>query len=377
MSLRRIVAVARAEGLLLRRDLRSLAVIFLLPVIMLILYGYGLNFDLRNLPTGVLDLDRSDLSRRVIQRAAASGYFSLVADLRSHAELVHALRQRRVLMVLVIPPGFTARLVARKQGQLQLCIDGSDAITAGTALAYANRLVARIIQEEIRHRASRLGLPESLLAGIAVQTSVLYNPGLSSAAFIVPGLMGVVMALMAALLTSTCIVREREIGTIEALLATPIRPAEVLVGKLFPYALLAMLDVGLLAAAGAVVFGVLPRGSLVQLFVLSAVFIAACLFIGLGISGRAASQRVAIVGGILSLMLPTIVLSGFVFPVANFPWVLKGISYILPATHYLVGVRAIYLRGVSPLVFWPNTTALFGEAVLLFFLAIRLFRARL
>ncbi|MCX7598962.1 MAG: ABC transporter permease [Armatimonadetes bacterium] len=377
MSLRRVVAIARAEGLLLRRDPRSLAVIFLLPVILLILYGYGLNFDLHNLPTGVLDLDRSDLSREIIQRAAASGYFSFVADFHRHADLVRALRKRQVLMVLVIPPGFTARVVARKQAQLELCIDGCDAVTAGTAIAYANRLLARITQEELRHRAARLGLPESLLAGIAVHASVLYNPGLDSAAFIVPGLMGVVMALMAALLTSTCIVREREVGTIEALLATPIQPAELLVGKLLPYAAVAMIDIGLLALAGAVVFDVLPRGSFLQLFLLSAVFIAACLFIGIAISGRAGSQRIAIVGGLLSLMLPTIILSGFVFPLANFPWALKGISYILPATHYLVGVRAIYLRGVSPIVFWPNTMALVGEAVLLFLVALKLFRARL
>jgi ABC-2 type transport system permease protein len=372
-----MLAIARAEWLLNRRDPRSLGVIFVLPVLLLILYGYGLNFDLRNLPMAVQDLDRSELSRSIIQRAAASGYFEFAAEVRDHAEISRLLRSRRALMVLVIPRGFTAQVARGGQGRLQLVLDGSDSVTAGTALGYAQALTARLGEEVARRRALRSGLGRQVTAGIDVRVQVLFNPGLSSAAFIIPGLIGVVMALMAGLLTSTCIVREREIGTMEALLATPVRPAEIIMGKLLPYAALAMVDIGLCVGAGALIFGVLPRGNPLELAAVSAVFIIASLSIGLTVSGAARSQRTAIIGGLLTLMLPTMMLSGFVFPIINLPAVLRAVSYALPATHYLVAMRAVYLRGVSVMAFWPHVAALAALTALLLTLAVKSFRARL
>ncbi len=372
-----MLAIARAEWLLNRRDPRSLGVIFVLPVLLLILYGYGLNFDLRNLPLAVHDMDRSELSRSIIQRAAESGYFEFAAEIREHAEISRLLRSRRAVMVLVIPRGFAAEVAAGRQGRLQLVVDGSDSVTAGTALGYAQALVARLGEEAGRRWALRSGLGSRWTPGIDVRVQVLFNPGLSSAAFIVPGLIGVVMALMAALLTSTCIVRERETGTIEALLATPVRAAEIIMGKLLPYAGLAMVETGVCVMAGALIFGVLPRGNLAELAAVSAVFIVASLSIGLTVSGAARSQRTAIIGGLLTLMLPTMMLSGFVFPIVNLPAVLRAIAYVLPATHYLVAMRAVYLRGVSVLVFWPNVLALSALTALLLALAVKSFRARL
>jgi ABC-2 type transport system permease protein len=225
--------------------------------------------------------------------------------------------------------------------------------------------------------ARQLGASASTLAGVTVRLDVLYNPGLSSAAFIVPGLIGVVMALMAGLLTSTCVVREREVGTIEALLVTPIRPAELMVGKLMPYAALAMVDVALCVTVGWLTFGVHPRGSLIELAAVSALFIVACLSIGLAISGRADTQRTAIVGGIMTLMLPTIILSGFIFPIASMPVVLRGIANVLPATHYLVADRTIYLRGIGLWHAWPSLAALGLQAVVFFTAAVRSFKTRL
>jgi ABC-2 type transport system permease protein len=389
VSLRRTLAIARAEWLLNRRDPRSLGVIFALPVLLLILYGYGLNFDLHHLRVAVQDLDRSELSREIIQRAAASDYFDFVAQVRDSREISSLLRSRRALMVLVIPPGFAADVAARNQGRLQLVVDGSDAVTAGTAIGYAQGLVARLGREMARQWALESGLGgappagEQLAAGapatagIDMRVEVLFNPGLSSAAFIIPGLIGVVMALMAALLTSTSIVREREVGTIEALLATPVRAAEIILGKLLPYAALGLVDIGLAVGAGALIFGVLPRGNALELVAVSAVFIIASLSIGLAVSGASSSQRTAIVGGLMSLMLPTILLSGFIFPIANFPAALRVVSYVLPATHYLVLMRAIYLRAVSLFLFWPYLLALGGETVIIFALAVKSFRARL
>jgi ABC-2 type transport system permease protein len=375
--MRRALAIARAEWLLNRRDPRSLVVIFALPMLMLVLYGYGLNFDQKNLPVAVQDLEHSELSREIIRRAAASGYFRLVEDVRDKAEIAAALRSRRALMAVIVPPDFSERLLAGKQAYLQLVLDGSDPVTAGTALGYAQALAATLSEQATGLWARMLGASGASLAGVSVRLDVLYNPGLSSAAFIVPGLIGVVMALMAALLTSTCVVREREVGTIEALLVTPVRPAEVMIGKLLPYAALAMVDVGLLVVVGWLTFGVHPRGSLVELFAVSAIFIVACLSIGLAISGRADTQRTAIVGGIMTLMLPTIILSGFIFPIASMPPVLRAIANVLPATHYLVADRTIYLRGLGLHYAWPSLAALGSMAVAFFAIAVRSFKTRL
>ncbi|MCD6352051.1 MAG: ABC transporter permease, partial [Armatimonadetes bacterium] len=256
-------------------------------------------------------------------------------------------------------------------------LDGSDAVTANTALSYMQALIQRVSTDTERQWALRAGLKEAMLSALDVRTQVLYNPELNSAAFVVPGLIGVVMALMAALLTSTCIVREREVGTMEALLATPVRASEVILGKLLPYAGLAMIDIALCVAAGAAIFGVFPRGSLVQLIVVSAGFVLACLAMGLAISGLAGSQRTAIVGGIMTLMLPTILLSGFIFPIENFPRVLQGVAYLLPATHYLVAMRVIYLRAVSLLLFWRYLLALAVLMVVMLAAAVKVFRAKL
>ncbi len=377
MSLRRALAIARAEWLLNRRDPRSLGVIFVLPVLLLVLYGYGLNFDLEHLPMAVQDQDRSELSREIIRRAAASGYFDFVAEVTTTGQIARLLATGRALLVLVIPPRFTEDFLSGRGASLEVVVDGSDAVTANTAFGYVRALVARLAADWGRDLAARRGLSAGALQPITVHLQVLYNPNLDSAAFIVPGLIGVVMALMAALLTSTCIVRERETGTFEALLATPVRPAEVILGKLVPYAAFSMIDIGLCVLAGMLIFGVTPAGSMLQFVAVSAVFVFACLAMGLMISGRAGSQRTAIVGGIMALMLPTIMLSGFVFPIINFPPPLKAIANVLPATHYLVAARAVYLRGVSLTACWPHVAVLLALAAVTFAAAVKSFKARL
>ena len=377
MKWQRALAIARSEWLLNRRDPRSLGVIFVLPVLLLILYGYGLNFDLEHLPVAVQDQDRSELSREIIRRAAASRYFDFVAEITQTHQIAELLKKGRVLMVLVIPPRFTEDFLAGRQGKIELVLDGSDAVTANTAFGYVRALVARLATDWSREIAARRGLSPRALRPITVSMQVLYNPNLDSAAFIVPGLIGVVMALMAALLTSTCIVRERETGTFEALLATPVRPAEVIIGKLIPYAAFSMIDIGLCVVAGILIFGVTPAGSMFQFTVASAIFVFACLAIGLMISGRAASQRTAIVGGIMALMLPTIMLSGFVFPIINFPLPLKVVANILPATHYLTAARTVYLRGVSLTACWQHVAVLLVLAGLAFAGAVKSFKAKL
>ncbi len=372
MSFRRALAIARAEWLLNRRDVRSLIVIALLPQVLLILYCLGLNFEPTHLPIAVQDLDRSSFSRRVIHRLAASRYFKIAAFVHTAADMSRLLRSGAARAVLIIPP---ARAVKGCGRSLGLVLDGADAATAGTALGYMQAFLARLSAEQARQWARRRGV--SSAPAFDVRTRVLYNPSFASPPFIIPGLIGVVMALMAALLTTTCIVREREVGTLEALLATPTAPAELMLGKLLPYAAFSMIDIALCVIAGGIVFGVWPRGSLLQFAIISAIFILGCLSTGLLISARATSQRTAIVGGVMTLMLPTVVLSGFVFPLQHMPWPLRAIATLLPATHYIALSRAIYLRGASVLQFWPDLAMLVVLTAALFLAAVRAFRPRL
>lgn len=374
MNWRRTLAIAKAEWLLNRRDIRSMAVIFALPVILLILYGYGLNFELEHIRLAVQDLDRTELSREIIRRVYASGHFDIVRSVQRGEEIPQMLRRQEALVVLVIPPGLSPKVAARRQGVLQLAVDGADPTKADTALGYMNGLIARMNAEHSAGAGAATGVSTR---PISVRLEVLYNPGLSSAAFIVPGLIGVVMALMTALLTSTCIVREREVGTIEALLVTPVRPADVIVGKLLPYGVLSVIDIVLCIAAGELIFDVYPQGSIPELMAYSMVYLLVCLNIGLLVSGRTSSQRTAIVIGLMALMLPTILLSGFVFPISSMPPLLRAIANLVPSTHYIVGARAVYLRGVSTLVFWPNALALVGMTAAIFVAAVRSFRAEL
>lgn len=376
MNLRRILAIARAEWLLNRRDVRSMAIIFALPVILLILYGYGLNFELQDIRLAVQDLDRTELSRELIRRTHATGHFDIVRDICHEESIQQMLRRRDALVVLVIPPGFSGRISNRQQGIVQLVIDGADPTKADTALGYVRGLIARMNGELSAAAGARSGA-RIATQPISVHLQVLYNPTLSSAAFIIPGLIGVVMALMTALLTSTCIVREREVGTIEALLVTPVRPADVIVGKLLPYGVLSVIDIVLCIVAGELIFDVFPRGSIPELMAYSIIYLLACLNIGLLVSGRAGSQRTAIIIGLMALMLPTILLSGFVFPISSMPAALRAVANAIPATHYIIGARAVYLRGVSTLVFWPNVLALLAMTAVIFFAAVRSFRARL
>ena len=340
ISSTRLFAISRKELLQLRRDPRSLALAFALPVLLLILFGYAISWDVRNIPTAVLDQDRSAASRELVDALRASGYFSLVDFLARSGDVEPLLERGGAQLVLVIPPGFAQDLGAGRTAALQAIVDGSDANTATIALGYTDAVV--------RTWSSRVALRgRSLTPPVTAESRVWFNEELASRNMIVPGLVAVIMMIIAAMLTSLTIAREWERGTMEQLAATPVSRLEVVLGKLLPYLGIGLVDVVASSVLGVLLFGVPFRGNAGLLMILSFLFLTGALGLGMFISAVAKSQVLATQLAMLATFLPTLLLSGFMFSIESMPPVLRAISYLIPARYFLVVTRGIFLKGVG------------------------------
>lgn len=360
------------------RDPRSLAAAFGLPVALILLYGYAVNLDVEDLPFAVVDHDVTQTSRRMIECTSRIPGFRYLGTIASDSDAERLFEGREASAVLVIPRGFASSLARGEPSTVQVLLDGTNATTAQIALGYTQGALARAGRTLVEEQAARTGLARALHASpIDVRMRVLYNPSLKSQFFLVPGLIAIVLMLLSALLTSGVVVRERERGSFELLASSPVSAPELVMGKLTPYLAIASFDVVLAVGAGWLVFGVEPRGSLPLLFVLSLVFVATTLAIGLLVSCLARTQQVAMLVALVSMAVPTMLLSGFVFPVRNMPVPLRLLSEVLPATHYVTIMRAIVLKGVGlTVVAWPAVKLSLIAAVLVV-AAARSFRKRL
>ncbi len=374
-AVRRMLAIASAEWRHNYRDPRSLTVVIMLPVLLLLLYGYGVNFDLRELKFAVYDLDRTERSADLVNRLARSDYFTLTEAIEDRARIDQLIEQGRVRFVMVIHPGFGEELGAGRHAQVQILLDGADSTTASTALGYIEGLM-RIYSADVRVQyATRAGIPAGRLAPpLTVEPRVLYNPELRSVNFILPGLIAIILTLLAALLTSGCIVREREAGSFESLAAAPIASLEIILGKLLPYAIISFADIILCIAVGWVLFGVVPAGDLVALLAVSLIYLIASLAIGLLISSVARTHQIATMVAFIATMLPAMLLSGFVFPLRSMPLPLQAVAQALPATHFLIVIRAIYLKGAAFAVYGPRVLALLAISLVLVGLSAKKFK---
>lgn len=375
MNRRRVLALARAEWIHNRRDLRSLIVILILPVVLLLIYGYGINFDIDNLPFAVYNLDDTQDARDLVSFFDQNRYFSLREMIYDRSRIEELMDQGAVVFVLVIPPDLGQRLGAAQTATVQVVADGSDTTRSNVALAYIQGALQdyslQLSGEYLNRRGQTAQLPFSL------HPTFLYNPGLESTQYIVPGLIAILLTLLAALITSTSIVREREWGSFESLVASPVRPLEIMVGKLLPYIAIAFADVLLSIIAGRVIFGVSPSGSVALLLGASVLYLLASLSIGLLFSVIARTQQLAILLAMLITMLPTILLSGFVFPLRSIPMAIRVVSYLIPATHFLQVIRGLYMKAAGFSSLWPQLLVLTGFAVGLVILAALRFQKRL
>jgi ABC-2 type transport system permease protein len=363
----RLFAVARKEAIQLKRDSRSLIMAFILPVFMVLFFGYAITWDIEDLRLGVWDLDNTRASRELTEAFEASGYFQVVERPGSYREVEDGLSKARVRAVLSIPPGFSRDLAAGRPAQVQLLLDGSDANTATIAQNYAGAIVAMHSTKVLLQGRE---IPD--LAG--AETRIWYNETLESRNMIVPGLVAVIMSIIAAMLSSLTIAREWERGTMEQLASTPVRGVEIVLGKLLPYLLIGVLDVQMVVALGILVFGVPFNGSILLLAGLSILFLLGALGVGIFISSVADSQVFAMQAATVATYLPAILLSGFLFDIAGMPVFLQGITYLIPARYFIVVTRGILLKGVGLEALWPQALAMLVFAIVGLTLATKMFK---
>lgn len=341
----RPLVIAYKELLQLRRDRMTLAMMAVLPVLQLLLFGYAINTDVQHIPTVVYDQDRSAASRDLAQSLRVTGFYDLRGEVRSYAEVEDALRSGRARAALVVPPRYSEALRAGRAAQLQLVVDGSDPQTVGSAVNTASALVAARSTELLVAKLSRSGAGGAFQP-IQLEPSTWYNPELRTAVYVVPGLIGVILTMTMVMLTAMAIARERERGTLEQLIVSPVRRVELVLGKILPYTLIGYAQMSLIFVAGRLVFDVPLVGSLQLLYGLSFLFIAANLALGLFFSTLAKTQQQAMQMSFF-FMLPNILLSGFMFPFDSMPRPAQLVAQALPLTHFLRIVRGITLKGAT------------------------------
>jgi len=376
MSLSRFLAVARKEVIQILRDSRSLIIVLIMPVILVLLFGYGVNLDLKGLPVYVYDRDGSQQSQDLLKRFQASEYFDVARVVNDYPALVRSIDDGYAKMGIVIPWDFSQRLRDGRPVQVQALVDGTDDNTANVLIGYAQAVVqgysSDIQLDWLRdHGESAPATP------VSVETRTWYNEDLESSAFIVPGVLALVMSVIGAFLTSLTIAREWERGTMEQLISTPVTPLEVMLGKLIPYFVIGMFDVIVCAVIAIYWFQVPFRGSFPTLLVSSAMFMVVVLSLGFFISVIAGSQLAASQIALLVTFLPAFLLSGFLYSIEQMPVVLQWLTRVLPARYYVSVLKKIFLKGTPAALLYTDVVPLAVFTVVLALLATRSFHKRL
>jgi ABC-2 type transport system permease protein len=360
----RLISMIRKEFIQLFRDKRMLALILVLPLVQMFLLGYAFNNELHDVPMAVFDQSHSAEGRSLLDAFQTSDYFELAYSINSDAEMRKLIEDSKVAVGLVIPPDYAAQ-VHKGQAQVAFILDGSDASRATTALSAAQLIAQDYATGLLIQKMRRSGMNFQFQLPVEVRTTVWYNPDMVTAYFMIPGVIGMVLFTITAILTATSVVRERERGTIEQLIVTPIRPWELVVGKILPYVILSLFDTFEVIALGHFWFGVPVRGSLLMIGLLSMLFLLSGLGIGLFASTIANTQQEAMLTVFMTL-LPGIFLAGFLFPIDNMPPFLQAISYIIPLRYFLRIIRVLLLKGVGLASIWNDVIALtiFGGLIM-------------
>jgi ABC-2 type transport system permease protein len=362
---RKTLAIGIKEFRQIARDRRTLMILLFVPAFFLLIYGYALSFDIRNIRLAVQDNDRTSASRDVISAFVNSGYFDLVADVTDNADIVRLLDEGRARAVLVIPAHFGRDVRTPRATRVQLIVDGDNANTATTVVGYAVGLVGAVSSRyEVE---ARMASPTGPL--LVAETRIWYNPELRSTLFLVPGLIAYIAMLTAVVSTALSIVREKEVGTMEQVRMAPLGPLAYVVGKTVPYFLVSLASAFAIVGVSMLLFDLPVRGSWSLLLLSVALFLVGALAFGVLISTLAETQQVAFQIAVLSSYLPTLMLSGFIFPISSMPTALQAITYVVPARYFLTALRGILLKGVGLEMFWRDLVALVVFATLVLTLA--------
>jgi len=353
-----VKAIARKEYFHLIRDFRSLYLAFIIPLLLILLFGYALSLDVENIPTVVVDHDKTAESRDFIRKLNASVYFKVIAHLANSSAAIEAIDRNRAILAIVIPSRWTEDLKSDRKSPLQVIIDGSDPNFAGSTRAYITAYISQANQNQLIEFLNRQGL-EKIKSPLEGRIRVWFNEDLESRNFIIPGIIALIIMIVGALLTSLVVAREYENGTMETIRSLPVRSVEFLIGKALPYFFIGLVDVLVAILMGQLLFGVVMKSSFWLMIVASSIYLGVALCLGLLISTLTKSQLVANQMAILMTYLPTLLLSNFVFPKENMPAFLKLITYIVPATYYIDILNGLYLRNLNLAYLWPSFLVLF------------------
>ena len=360
----RIIAIMLKEANHIFRDGRTLSIIFLMPVLQLIIFGYAMNMEIHSIRLSTYDYSDSSISRELIKNFSASPTFKIAPSTVPLTELNNLFYRNKCQAALIIRQDFESNLLQQKKAEVQLIIDAADPNAATMIKAYCLAVINRMNNLET-------------LAPIEVRTNVLFNPDMKSAFFFVPGLIAMILVMISTLLTSIAITREKELGTMEQILVSPIKNYEIIIGKVLPYILLALMDALLILSIGMLLFGIPFRGSFSTFLLFTLLYVLTALSLGLLISTVAQSQQTAMMFAIAITLLPTLMLSGFIFPVASMPRILQYVTYIVPAKFYLQIIRGIMLKGNTLVQLIQPALALCVMTLVMLIAAIKRFSLRL
>ena len=363
--MRNILHIIRKEFLQLRQDKKMFGISFIAPVLQLIILGYAATFDVSNIPTVVCDFDNSPSSRELLRSFTSTGYFTIVGYFDKTSDIDNQLDDGHASIAIIIPRGFEKKIGAGQSAPLQIIADGTETSTAGIGLSYASIIVSQFSQNILLESLIKRG-SVTMPARVSAEFRVWYNPELKSRNFMVPGVLGLLLMVMTMLLTSLAIVKEKELGTLEQLVVTPIKPYQLIIGKLAPFFIIGVIDVILVVFFASLVFSLPVKGGALLLLFLSLIFLMTTLGLGLFISTISRTQQQAMMTAIFFFMLPMMFFGGFVFPIENMPIIIQYVSYIIPVRYYFIIVRGLFLKGVGMSILWPQALALliFGSIIL-------------
>ena len=373
---RRMATMVRKEWLHIIRDPRTLGLVIFMPVMMLVLLGYAVANDVEDLPLAVADLSHTDASRALVEKFTVSGFYLVTHTAQSEAEILEMLDAGTVKAGIYIPEDFGRRISTGGSGTVQFYIDGSNPTVAQTAQLAAETVSQATSQEILIQRLERSGAGLTISLPIDTRIRYLYNPNLRKMNFMIPGLVAVILQIQTLLLTAFAIVREREQGTLEQLIVTPVRSWELMLGKILPFVLVAFLNVAMSVGVGAFLFGVEVAGSLTLLAILSLIFLLGSLGLGVLISTISQTQMQAMYMSSF-IMMPSFLLAGLLYPRDNMPWVAYYAGYLMPVTYFLEIVRGIMLKGVGLAALWVWVWPMAVFSVVVFFASVFMFHKRL
>jgi len=360
------------ELLQVKRDKKMLVVIFMAPILQLIFLGYAANMDVNVIHTTIYDQDKTSTSRDFVKRFEQSGYFKLDYYVDNYDEVTDLLNEGKTLVVIIIPKDFEKKINRRETAPLQTLFEGSDGNKASIALGYIQGIATKFSQGIVAETKDKLGMKISLSGSLIPEVRVWYNPEMKTRNYMVPGILGLILMISTISLMSMAVVREREIGTLEQLIVTPIKNYQLILGKLIPFTLIGFVVLIIVMIIMTQWFGIVVRGNKLFLLFTALLFVLSNLGIGLFISTVSKTQQQAMMASVFAIMMPMIYLSGFAFPIENMPKAVQYITYVIPLKYFIIIIRGIVLKGIGFSSLWPETLILFGMGVtLLIFSSLR------